>query len=106
MTGEILSENYCPILNEVLVKCSDFPDKKKSAYAKLKFDQICQENSIKQSNIDWINKIGEERRKRIHYQESPTPLVRDFPLFLFVKFDFRLNPFVIVVNNQFNLHLV
>jgi hypothetical protein len=79
-TGEISSKNYCPILNEVLIKCSDMSDKQKSAYAKLKFDQICQESSSKQSNIDWINKIGEERRKRIHYQESPTLLVSNHRL--------------------------
>ncbi len=110
ITGEISSENHCPNLNEVLVKCSDVSDKQKSAYTKVKFDQICRENSIKQSNIDWINKIGEERRKRIRYQESPTPLVRnshvEFTILSSLKLDFRLNPFVIVVNNRHNLHLV
>jgi hypothetical protein len=78
ITGEISSKNLCSNLSEVLIKCSDLFDKTKNAYAKIKFDQICQENSIKQSNINWINRIGEERRKRIHYEEPPTLLVRFF----------------------------
>ncbi len=81
ITGEISAKNQCPNFNEVLIRCYDVVNKKKSAYAKIKFDQICGENSIKQSNIDWINRIGEERRKRIHYQESPTLLVRVFRIF-------------------------
>ncbi len=78
ITGEISSKNQCSNINEVLIKCSDVFDKKKNAYAKIIFDQICQENSIKQSNIDWINKIGQERRKRIHYEEPKIQFVRYF----------------------------
>ena len=32
--------------------------------------------TFKQSNIEWINQIGEQRRKRIHYEEPKTYLVR------------------------------
>ncbi len=78
ITGELSSKTQCPNLNEILIRCYDVLDGKKSSYAKIKFDQICQKNSIKQSNIDWINRIGEERRNRIRYQESQTPLVRFF----------------------------
>jgi hypothetical protein len=76
ITGQISPKNQCSNINEVLIRCYDVFDKKKNAYAKIIFDQICQENSAKQSNIDWINKIGEERRKRIHYEEPKKELVR------------------------------
>ncbi|CAF0806189.1 unnamed protein product [Rotaria sordida] len=69
-TGKIYSKDECINLNEILIKCYDIYDRKKNAYAKIIFDQICQKNSIKKSNINWINKIGEERRKRIHYQQE------------------------------------
>jgi len=81
ITGEISSEKECPNLNEVLIKCYDVSNRKKNAYAKVIFDRICQKNAIKQSNITWINRIGEERRKRIHYQEFKPILVRFFSHF-------------------------
>ncbi len=106
ITGEISSKNHCSNLNEVLIKCTDVSNEKKSAYAKLKFDQICQKDSIKRSNISWINKIGEDRRQRIHYQESPTPLVNfeNLITIIFYSFVFRFILFVIVVNNLLNHH--
>jgi hypothetical protein len=93
ITGEISSKNQCTNLNEILIKCSDVLDRKKSAYAKVKFDQICQENSIKQSTIDWINRIGEKRRKRIHYQEIQTTLVRVFHVYEIIKMIYKKNRF-------------
>lgn len=69
-SGEISSEIVCPNLNEVLIKCIDVFNEEKNAYAKLKFDQICNETSFKPTKIDWINQIGEERRKRIYHHDS------------------------------------
>ena len=64
-TGEISSETSCPNVNEVMIKCTDVSNERKNTYAKLKFDQICNETSVKSSKIDWINQIGIDRRKRI-----------------------------------------
>lgn len=71
-TGELASKEACPTLDEVLIRCTEDSARKKTAYAKLTFDQICRANSQKQSTIDWINRIGQERRKRIHYQSVQT----------------------------------
>ncbi|CAF4575288.1 unnamed protein product, partial [Rotaria magnacalcarata] len=70
-TGQISSStNQCTNLHEVLIKCYDVFDKTKHAYAKIIFNQICLKNSIKTTNIGWINRIGEDRRKRINYQQE------------------------------------
>lgn len=68
--------NQCINLNEALIKCYNVYDRKKNAYAKIIFDQICQKTPIKKTNIDWINKIGEDRRRRINYQPEKIPSVR------------------------------
>lgn len=86
-TGELSSEQFCPIVNDILVRCSQRSSKGKTAYAKIVFDQICQESSIKQSNIDWINRIGEERRKRLRYRASSiSPSVSLTILFSSIEF--------------------
>ena len=77
MTGEISSKTKCPNLNQVLIKCYDVLNRKKHAYAKIIFDPICRKNPIKQSNTNWINRISEERRQRIHYRE-PKISVKNF----------------------------
>ena len=74
-TGELSTKDICPNIDEVLVKCYDASNRMKDAYAKIIFDQICQITSIKQSDNNWINRLGEERRKRNQFQESGTVLV-------------------------------
>ena len=74
-TGELSTKDICPNIDEVVVKCYDASNRMKNAYARILFDQICQMNSIKQSDNNWINRRGEERRKRNHFQESDTVLV-------------------------------
>jgi hypothetical protein len=76
-TGQLSSTDGCPQINEFLVRCSERSVRQQVAYAKIRFDRICQENSVKQSSMDWINRIGDERRKRIHYQSSSTVQVSD-----------------------------
>lgn len=68
-TGQISSNSSCSNVDEIFIRCSTADNQKKTAYAKIKFDQICQKNPEKQSNIEWINRIGEERRKRNHFHE-------------------------------------
>lgn len=75
-TGELSSNQSCPNLSDVLIQCSYRSNLYPNAYAKIRFDRICGENSKSSLNdMQWINQIGIERRKRLHYQPIRSPLV-------------------------------
>ncbi len=72
-TGQIVAKVTCPKTNIFLIKCSTNSPSNQTAYAKIIVDRMCEE--IESTN--WINRIGEERRKRNHLHQSQTHLVSE-----------------------------